>query len=141
LDGGIINQKRNNMYSVSGIVKDEKGVGIPRAVVSNGAKGVFTDKDGNYQIETDVYKNKIRISKAGYVTQTIDLSKYPNDSSVNGSVTLNFDVDSSLNPNAGEQKTSYNKPEFSTAHKIIIWSLVGISVIVAGVLIYKKVKK
>jgi len=141
LVGIFINQKRNNMYYVSGVVKDEKGVGIARAVVSNGKKGIFTDKDGNYSIESDIYNNKIRISKAGYITQTIDLSKYANDSSVNGSVTLNFDVDSSLNPNAGEQKTSYNNPEFSTAHKIIIWSLVGISVIVAGVLIYKKVKK
>ena len=129
------------MYYVSGVVKDEKGVGIARAVVSNGKKGIFTDKDGNYSIESDIYNNKIRISKAGYVTQTIDLSKYANDSSVNGSVTLNFDVDSSLNPNAGEQKTSDTTSESSNTQKLIIYSLISVAIIVAGIVIYKKIKK
>lgn len=129
------------MYYVSGVVKDEKGVGIARAVVSNGKKGTFTDKDGNYSIESDVYNNKIRISKAGYVTQKIDLSKYPNDSSVNGSVTLSFDVESSLNPNAGEQKTSDTTSESSNTQKIIIYSLISVAIIVAGIVIYKKIKK
>ena len=50
------------MYSVSGVVKDEKGVGIARAVVSNGKKGIFTDKDGNYQIESDIYNNNASCS-------------------------------------------------------------------------------
>jgi hypothetical protein len=133
------------MYYVSGVVKDEKRVSIPRAVVSNGRKGIFTDKDGNYQIETDVYNNKIRISKIGYVTQTIDLSKYPNDSSVNGSVTLNFDVDSSLNPNAGDEKSNdiviEEKGLTKTQMKVIGFSLIGVALILTSFLIYRAVKK
>ena len=133
------------MYYVSGVVKDEKGVGIARAVVSNGKKGIFTDKDGNYSIESDIYNNKIRISTAGYTTQTIDLSKYPNDSSINGSVTLNFDVDSSLNPNAGDEKssTSYTEEKGLTKKqmKVIGLSLVGVALILTSFLVYKAVKK
>lgn len=129
------------MYYVSGIVKDEKGVGIARAVVSNGKKGIFTDKDGNYSIESDVYNNKIRISKAGYVTQTIDLSKYPNNSSVNGSVTLSFDVESSLNPNAGDGQKSIEvideKRLTKKQMKVIGFSFIGVALILTTFLIYK----
>ena len=133
------------MYYVSGIVKDEKGVGIARVAVSNGKKGVFTDKDGNYQIDTDVYNNKIRLSKIGYLTQTIDLAQYQNDSSVNGSVVLKFDVESSSNPNAvGEKSTEQNvEPKGLTKKqmKVIGFSLLGVALILTSVLIYKAVKK
>ena len=133
------------MYYVSGVVKDEKGMGIPRAVVSNGRKGIFTDKDGNYSIETDVYNNKIRISKIGYVTQTINLSQYQNDSSVNGSVTLQFDVASSLNPNAGDEKSNNSVVEekrlTKNQMKVIGFSLIGVALILTSVLIYRAVKK
>lgn len=134
------------MYYVSGVVKDEKGVGIARAVVSNGKKGIFTDKDGNYSIESDIYNNKIRISKAGYITQTIDLSKYANDSSVNGSVTLNFDVDSSLNPNTNDsQKSNQSQTDekglSKKQMKVIGFSMIGLALILTSVLIYRAVKK
>jgi hypothetical protein len=133
------------MYYVSGVVKDEKGVSIPRVVVSNGKKGVFTDKDGNYQIETDVYNNKLRVSKIGYLTQTIDLSKYQNDSSVNGSVTLKADSESSSNPNAGDEKSNdiviEEKGLTKKQMKVIGFSLLGVALILTTILIFKAKKK
>ena len=133
------------MYYVSGVVKDEKGVGIARAVVSNGKKGIFTDKDGNYQIETDVYNNKLRISKIGYLTETIDLSKYQNDSSVNGSVTLKADAISSSNPNAGGEKSNdiviEEKGLSKKKMKVIGFSLLGVALVLTTLLILKARKK
>lgn len=130
------------MYYVSGVVKDEKSVAIPRVLVSNGKKGVFTDKDGNYSIETDVYNNKLRLSKIGYISETIDLSKYQNDSSVNGSVVLKFDTESSNNPNAGDgQKSSEvvidEKGLTKKQMKVIGFSLLGVALILTTFLIYK----
>lgn len=133
------------MYYISGVVKDEKGIGIPRVSVSNGKKGVFTDKDGNYQIETDVYNNKVRLSKVGYLTQTIDLIQYQNDSKVDGSVILKADVDSISNPNAGGEKstqiTTEQKGLSKKQMKVIGFSLIGVALIITSVLIYKAVKK
>ena len=130
------------MYYVSGVVKDEKSVAIPRVLVSNGKKGVFTDKDGNYSIETDVYNNKLRLSKIGYISETIDLSKYQNDSSVNGSVVLKFDTESSNNPNAGDgQKSSEvvidEKGLTKKQMKVIGFSLLGVALILTTFLIYR----
>ena len=132
------------MYYVSGIVKDEKGVGIARVAVSNGKKGVFTDKDGNYQIDTDVYNNKIRFSKSGYQSQVLDLTQYQNDSSVNGSVTLksvSADVlETSYDDNSKENKTE-EKGLSKKQMKVIGFSLLGVALILTSVLIYKAVKK
>lgn len=130
------------MYYVSGVVKDEKSVAIPRVLVSNGKKGVFTDKDGNYSIETDVYNNKLRLSKIGYISETIDLSKYQNDSSVNGSVVLKFDTESSNNPNSGDgQKSSEvvidEKGLTKKQMKVIGFSLLGVALILTTFLIYR----
>jgi hypothetical protein len=70
---------------------------------------------------------------------------YPNDSSVNGSVTLNFDVDSSLNPNAGDEKSNdiviEEKGLTKTQMKVIGFSLIGVALILTSFLIYRAVKK
>jgi hypothetical protein len=134
------------MYSVSGIVKDEKGVGIPRVLVRGGTKMIFTDANGSYQTETDSVSKKITFFKIGYLGNEIDLSKYPNDSSVNGNITMVADVASSANPNAGDGQKSNDiiiEEQGLTKRqmKIIGFSLVGVALILTSFLIYRAVKK
>jgi hypothetical protein len=131
------------MYYVSGIVKDEKGVGIARVAVSNGKKGVFTDKDGNYQIDTDVYNNKIRLSKSGYQSQVIDLTQYQNDSSVNGNVTLKS-ISGEVLETSYDDKSKENvesKGLSKKQMKVIGFSLLGVALILTSILVYKAIKK
>jgi hypothetical protein len=140
------------MYYVSGIVKDEKGVGIPRVLVRGGTKMIFTDANGSYQTETDMFSKKITFFKLGYKANEIDLSKYPNDSSVNGSITLIGDSESIVNPNAGSEQTGYKggNPYYAQSEekglskkqmKVIGVSLIGVALILTSVLIFRAVKK
>jgi hypothetical protein len=134
------------MYYVSGIVKDEKGVGIPRVLIRGGKKMIFTDANGSYQTETDMFSKKITFFKVGYRGNEIDLSKYPNDSSVNGTITLLWDAESSANPNAGDGQKSNNivieeQGLTKKQMKIIGFSLVGVALILTSFLVYRAVKK
>jgi len=139
------------MYYVGGVVKDEKGVGIPRVLVRGGTKMIFTDASGSYQTQTDMVSKKITFFKIGYLGNEIDLSKYPNDSSVNGNITMVGDVESSANPNAGDgQKSDGQKSNDIVTEekgltkkqmKIIGFSLVGVALILTSFLIYRAVKK
>ncbi len=143
------------MYYVSGIVKDEKGVGIPRVLVRGGTKMIFTDANGNYQTEVDyVVSKKITFFKIGYLGNEIDFSKLAglkNDSIVNGNITMVADVESSANPNAGDGQKSDGQKSNDIAieekglskkqMKVIGFSLVGVALILTSFLIYRAVKK
>jgi hypothetical protein len=134
------------MYYVSGVVIDEKGVGIPRVLVRGGKRMIFTDANGSYQTETDMFGKKITFFKIGYKANEIDLSKFPNDSSVNGNITLVGDAESSANPNAGDEQKSNDivieeKGLTKKQMKIIGISLVGVALILTSVLIFRAVKK
>ena len=136
------------MYYVSGVVKDEKGVGIPRVMVGNGKKNIFTDKDGNYQIESDIFSKKITYFKIGYQNEVLDLSKYQDDSSVNGNLTMKSsanmgDSDVKNGENGGVPSTILIEEKGLTKKqmKVIGFSLLGVGLILTSVLIYKAVKK
>lgn len=139
------------MYYVSGVVKDEKGVGIPRVLVGNGKKSVFTDKDGNYQIQSDIYNKKITFFKIGYQNELIDLSKYQDESSVNGNLTMKTSLSTEVIPgeNGGnpyasteeKQLTGEEKGLTKKQMKVIGFSLIGVALILTSVLVYKAVKK
>ena len=134
------------MYYVSGVVKDEKGVGIPRVLVGNGKKSIFTDKDGNYQIESDIFSKKITYFKIGYQNELLDLNKYPDESSVNGNLTMKLVSDGSANSNTGDGQKSNDvvieeKGLTKKQMKVIGFSLLGVALILTSVLIYKAVKK
>jgi hypothetical protein len=144
VDGITINQKSNNMYYVSGAVKDEKGVAIPRVLVGNGKKSIFTDKDGNYQIEGDNITKKITYFKIGYQNEILDLSKYQDESSVNGNLTMKSSTSNDAipgekggNPYVETEEKGLTKKQM----KVIGFSLLGVALILTSVLIYKAVKK
>ena len=132
------------MYYVSGTIKDEKGVGIPRVLVGNGKKSIFTDKDGNYQIESDIFNKKITYFKIGYQNELLDLNKYPDESSVNGNLTMKSSTQSEPipgekggNPYVETEEKGLTKKQM----KVIGFSLIGVALILTSVLIYKAVKK
>ena len=142
------------MYYVSGVVKDEKGVGIPRVLVRGGTKMIFTDANGSYQTETDSFNKKITFFKIGYLGNEIDLGKLvglTNGSKVNGNITMIGDVESTANPNAGDgQKSDEQKSNDIVIEeqgltkkqmKVIGFSLLGVALILTSVLVYKAVKK
>ena len=132
------------MYYVSGTIKDEKGVGIPRVLVGNGKKSIFTDKDGKYQIESDIFNKKITYFKIGYQNELLDLNKYPDESSVNGNLTMKSSTQSEPipgekggNPYVETEEKGLTKKQM----KVIGFSLIGVALILTSVLIYKAVKK
>lgn len=113
-------------YDVIGNVVDSADKELKDVVVSDGAQNVKTNNDGYYELKTD--KTKLTFSKAGFVTQTFDLSKYKNPSSVNVDVTLQ-----TISNNSNTTPKSNNKKEFI---------IIGLSVIalIGGYLLYKKYK-
>jgi hypothetical protein len=137
------------MLYVSGIVKDEKGVGIPRVLVRGGTKMIFTDANGNYQTEVDyLLSKKITFFKIGYLGNEIDFIKLAglkDESSVNGNITMVADVASSANPNAGSEQKSNEiiieeKGLTKKQMKVIGVSLIGVALILTSVLIFRAVK-
>lgn len=136
------------MYYVSGIVKDEKGVGIPRVMVGNGKKNIFTDKDGNYQIESDIFSKKITYFKIGYQNAVLDLSKFQDDSSVNGNLTMqssaNMGDSNVINGEKGGVPTQISIEEKGLTKKqmkVIGVSLISVALILTSFLVYRAVKK
>jgi len=62
-------------YSLSGRVRDEKGLPVPgvNVIITNTNTGASTDFDGNYQIQVKE-KDVLQFSYIGYVTQTVIIS-------------------------------------------------------------------
>ena len=133
------------MYYVSGSVKDEKGVGSPRVLVGNGKKNIFTDKDGNYQIEGDNITKKITYFKIGYQNEILDLSKFQDESSVNGNLIMKSSATIADSNSEGGEKSNdiaiEEKGLTKKQMKVIGFSLLGVALILTSVLVYKAVKK
>lgn len=114
-------------YDVIGNVVDSADNELKDVVVTDGVKSVKTNNDGYYELKTDL--NKLTFSKNGFVTQSFDLSKYKNPSSVNVDITLQ-----TLN------NSNNNKPK-SKKNKVFIYIGLGIIVLVGGYFAYQKFKK
>jgi hypothetical protein len=133
------------MYNVSGIVKDEKGVGIPRVLIRGGKNMIFTDASGNYKVEVDDIATKITFFKIGFMDETLDLKKYQEKPSENG----NLIMKSSAVADSNEQDKEKSKDDVVVEEKgltkkqmkVIGFSLLGVALILTSVLIYKAVKK
>ncbi|MEL7585059.1 MAG: TonB-dependent receptor, partial [Prolixibacteraceae bacterium] len=62
-------------HTLSGVVKDETGTGIPGAnvVIESTTVGVITDLDGNFKLEADQSARALLVSFIGYKTQRIEI--------------------------------------------------------------------
>jgi len=87
-----------------GKVVDEKNQPLASVVVDDGSIGVTTDNLGYYEISTD--SNFLNFRYPGYITQKVDLSKYPKDSSVNVNVNMVSDEASLKQLDIGVDKTN-----------------------------------
>ena len=119
------------MYDIVGNVTDEQNAPLIGVIVDDGVEKVSTDKFGGYALKSSKKSLLFRIN--GYDDQTFDLTKYKDGSAVN------VDIKMIKSPQVSTQAKSTSSS--STKPKILIWSLVGLAVIVAGIVIYKKVKK
>lgn len=111
-------------YDIIGNVVDSADNELKDVLVSDGTQNIKTNNDGYYELKTE--KNKLTFSKNGFVTQTFDLSKYKNPSSVNVDITL--------------QTTSNNNIPTPKNNKNRLFLTIGLSVValVGGYLLYKK---
>ena len=94
-------------YNVIGNVVDEKNKPLIGVSVDDGSNGVITDINGYYAI--NAINKSLNFRMIGYETQTFDLSKYPDGSSVNVDITMveNKDVLSKLDIDAKKTNRKY----------------------------------
>ena len=124
------------MYDIIGNVTDEKNAPIAFVLVSDGSKSTTTDANGYYSIKTNA--KFIKFTKNGFKPQAFNLTIYKDNSSVNIDAKLEYDIPQTTITTDDKKTITPQEPK---TKKIIIWSLVGLAVIVAGFVIYKKVKK
>jgi|LakMenEpi05May12_1017382.scaffolds.fasta_scaffold27269_2 hypothetical protein len=133
------------MYNVSGIVKDEKGVGIPRVLIRGGKNMIFTDASGNYKVEVDDIAQKITFFKFGFMDETLDLKKYQEKPSENGNLIMKSSATiADSNSEGGEKSNDIAIEEKGLSKKqmkVIGFSLLGVALILTSFLIYKAIKK
>ena len=124
------------MYDIIGNVTDEKNAPINGVLVEDGNKSNTTDANGYYEIKT---ANKlIKFTKNGFKPQAFNLSVYKDNSSINNDVKLLSETPQTTITN-DENKTITSQK--SSLSKFLMWSVGSLVVIVAGILIYKNVKK
>lgn len=68
-------------YYVMGNIVDEKNNPLVGVVIDDGSNGVVTDANGDYTITTN--NKSLNYRYIGFESQTFDLSKYTDESSVN----------------------------------------------------------
>ena len=105
--------------------------------VTDGNKVVFSDKDGLYEITTDL--QGLTFSKEGYESRGINL--YPTNTGVRSNKKDIYLQKSNATTNQTNDDKKTITSQKSSLHKFLMWSVGGLFVIVAGLLIYKKVKK
>lgn len=115
-------------YDIIGNVVDSADNELKDVVVSDGVQNIKTNEDGYYALKTD--KTRLTFSKSGYVTNSFDLSKYKNPSSVNVDITLQSDLGNNV-----------NKSPISKGKKTAIYIGLAIVVLAGGFFLYKKFKK
>jgi hypothetical protein len=95
-------------YYVSGKITDEQGKPIAGALVSDLKDGVAADSNGEYNFETS--EKTLYVKLIGFKDGVIDLTKYPEDSSVRANVTLkDSEVGTSKNTLEIADDKSYRK--------------------------------
>jgi hypothetical protein len=118
------------MYDIIGNVVDEQNAPLIGVIVDDGVEKVSTDKFGGYALKSS--KKSLNFNLNGYQTQTFDLTKYKDGSSVN--VDIKMIKSPVVDPQAKSQTST--KP-----NKVLIWSLVGVGVALVSFVIYKIAKK
>ena len=73
-------------YYVMGKVVDEKNNPLVGVVIDDGSNGVVTDANGDYSITTN--NKSLNYRFIGFENQTFDLSKYTDESSINGNIVM-----------------------------------------------------
>jgi len=141
LVGGIINQRKNNMYDIIGNVVDEQNRPILGVVVDDGFKGTSTNSMGYYSLKTD--KKRINFRMIGFKQESFDLSKYSDGSSVNVDITLKPDTEiTTYKPvEIVSPRTKQKKGLSKNQMRNIGFAMIGLALILTSVLVYKAVKK
>lgn len=124
------------MYDIIGNVTDEKNAPIPYVLVEDGDKSTTTDSNGYYAIKTSM--KSIKFSKNGFKPQAFNLTAYKDNSSINIDAKLSYDIPITTTTNDDKKTIT---PQKSSLHKFLMWSVGGLVVIIAGVVIYKFAKK
>jgi len=112
------------------------GTPIEGVKVTDGNKVVFSDKDGYYEITTDL--QGLTFSKEGYESRGINL--YPNTGVRSNKKDVYLQKSNATTNQTNDDKKTITSQK-SSLHKFLMWSVGGLVVIIAGVAIYKFAKK
>ena len=113
-----------------GNVVDERDKPLFSAVIDDGSNGVTTDENGYYEITTD--NGALNFRYPGYDRQTIDLTKYPSDSSININVKMTSD---------GALKSEIEIVDKVSYRKYVIGGIVGALFALGGYHLAKRYTK
>jgi hypothetical protein len=117
-------------YYVSGKITDEQGKPIAGALVSDLKSGVAADSDGEYNFETS--EKTLYVKIIGFKDGVIDLTKYPEDSSVRANVTLKE------NSEIGTSKTTLDISDKKSYRKYWSGAITGVILGTTGYFVSKK---